>query len=152
MTFSIQQRVKRLSAKDQHRLFQMMQPPIDLRRFAHFTAQSLKFEELEKREKNPIRREYYHKLNILKQERAKMYCKRYYDKFYASIDLPKERQGCFKGGIGTPRPNKGEMVVTKEQAAKLAQVFDTRPTTDLEVISAADIKQLILQPSKPLQQ
>ena len=145
MTFSIQQRVKRLSAKDQHRLFQMMQPPIDLRRFAHFTAQSLKFEELEKREKNPIRREYYHKLNILKQERAKMYCKRYYDKFYASIDLPKERQGCFKGGIGTPRPNKGEMVVTKEQAAKLAQVFDTRPTTDLEEISANDIKQQILQ-------
>jgi hypothetical protein len=82
MTFSIQQRVKRLSAKDQHRLFQMMQPPIDLRRFAHFTAQSLKFEELEKREKNPIRREYYHKLNILKQERAMMYCKRYYNKHH----------------------------------------------------------------------
>ena len=86
MTFSIQQRVKRLSAKDQHRLFQMMQPPIDLRRFAHFTAQSLKFEELEKREKNPIRSEYYHKLNILKQERAMMYMRRYYNRHYASID------------------------------------------------------------------
>jgi hypothetical protein len=145
MTFSIQQRVKRLSAKDQHRLFQMMQPPIDLRRFAHFTAQSLKFEELEKREKNPIRREYYHRLNILKQERAMMYMRRYYNRHYASIDLPKERQGCFKGGIGTPRPNTGEMVVTKEQAAKLAQVFDTRPTTHIGVISAADIKQQILQ-------
>lgn len=82
MTFSIQQRVKRLSAKDQHRLFLMMQPPIDLRRFSHFTAQSLKFEELEKREKNPIRREYYHKLSRLKQERAMMYCKRFYNKHH----------------------------------------------------------------------
>ena len=109
MTFSIQQRVKRLSAKDQHRLFQMMQPPIDLRRFAHFTAQSLKFEELEKREKNPIRREYYHKLNILKQERAMMYCKRYHKRHY--------------GGIGTPTPNTGEMVINKEQAAKLSKLF-----------------------------
>ena len=145
MTFNIKCKAKRMSAKQQHRFLQMMQPDIDLRRFAHFTAQSLKFEELEKREKNPIRREYYHKLNILKQERAKMYCKRYYDKFYASIDLPKERQGCFKGGIGTPRPNKGEMVVTKEQAAKLAQVFDTRPTTHIGEISANDIKQQILQ-------
>ena len=152
MTFSIQQRVKRLSAKDQHRLFQMMQPPIDLRRFAHFTAQSLKFEELEKREKNPILREYYHKLNILKHERALMYGKRYHDKFYASIDRTKMRMGCVKGGIGTPTPNTGEMVINKEQAAKLAQVFDTRPTTHIGVISAADIKQQILQPSKPLQQ
>ena len=139
MTFSIQQRVKRLSAKDQHRLFQMMQPDIDLRRFAHFTAQSLKFKELEKREKNPIRREYYHKLNILKQERAKMYFHRHLDKHH-------------RGGIGTPSPNTGEMVINKEQAAKLAQVFDARPTTHLGVISAADIKQQILQPSKPLQQ
>ena len=139
MTFSIQQRVKRLSAKDQHRLFQMMQPPIDLRRFAHFTAQSLKFEELEKREKNPIRREYYHKLNILKQERANIYFHRHLDKHH-------------RGGIGTPTPNTGEMVINKEQAAKLAQVFDTRPTTHIGVISAADIKQQILQPSKPLQQ
>ena len=139
MTFSIQQRVKRLSAKDQHRLFQMMQPPIDLRRFAHFTAQSLKFEELEKREKNPIRREYYHKLNILKHERANIYFHRHLDKHH-------------RGGIGTPTPNTGEMVINKEQAAKLAQVFDARPTTHLGVISAADIKQQILQPSKPLQQ
>lgn len=152
MTFSIQQRVKRLSTKDQHRLFQMMQPPIDLRRFAHFTAQSLKFEELEKREKNPIRREYYHRLNILKHERAKMYCKRYYDKFYASIDRTKVRQGCVQGGIGTPTPNTGEMVITKEQAAKLTKVFDARPTTHIGVISAADIKQQILQHSNPLQQ
>ena len=152
MTFSIQQRVKRLSAKDQHRLFQMMQPPIDLRRFAHFTAQSLKFEELEKREKNPIRREYYHKLNILKQERAMMYMRRYYNRHYASIDRTKMRMGCVQGGIGTPTPNKGEMVINKEQAAKLAQVFDTRPTTHIGVISAADIKQQIQQPSKPLQQ
>lgn len=110
MTFSIQQRVKRLSAKDQHRLFQMMQPPIDLRRFAHFTAQSLKFEELEKREKNPIRREYYHKLNILKQERARMYMERHLDKHH-------------RGGIGTPTPNTGEMVINKEQAAKLSKMF-----------------------------
>ena len=117
----------------------MMQPDIDLRRFAHFTAQSLKFKELEKREKNPIRREYYHKLNILKQERAKMYFHRHLDKHH-------------RGGIGTPSPNTGEMVINKEQAAKLAQVFDARPTTHLGVISAADIKQQILQPSKPLQQ
>ena len=110
MTFSIQQRVKRLSAKDQHRLFQMMQPPIDLRRFAHFTAQSLKFEELEKREKNPIRREYYHKLNILKQERAMMYMERHLDKYH-------------RGGIGTLTPNTGEMVINKEQAAKLNKIF-----------------------------
>ena len=149
MTFSIQQRVKRLSAKDQHRLFQMMQPPIDLRRFAHFAAQSLKFEELEKREKNPIRREYYHKLNILKHERALMYGKRFHDKHYASIDRTKMRMGCVKGGIGTPRPNKGEMVVTKEQAAKLTQAISTPPTTHIGVISANDIKQVIL---KPLQQ
>lgn len=138
MTFNILQEVKRLPAKQQHRIFQMAQPDIDLRRFAHFTAQSLKFEELEKREKNPIRREYYHKLNRLKQERAMMYCKRFHNKR--------------NGGIGTPRPNTGEKVITKEKATKLIQVFDTRPTTDLEVISAADIKQQILQPSKPLQQ
>ena len=138
MTFNIKCKAKRMSAKQQHRFLQMMQPDIDLRRFAHFTAQSLKFEELEKREKNPIRREYYHKLNRLKQERAMMYMRRYYNRHH--------------GGIGTPTPNTGEMVINKEQAAKLAQVFDTRPTTDLEVISAADIKQLILQPSKPLQQ
>ena len=130
----------------------MMQPPIDLRRFAHFTAQSLKFEELEKKEKEPIRREYYHKLSRLKQERAMMYMRRYYNKHYASIDRTKVRQGCFKGGIGTPSPNTGEMVITKDQAAKLTKVFDARPTTHLGVISAADIKQQILQPSKPLQQ
>lgn len=123
MTFNIKCKVKRMSAKQQHRFFQMMQPPIDLRRFAHFTAQSLKFEELEKREKNPIRREYYHKLNILKQERAKMYCKRYYDKLYASIDRTKMRMGCVKGGIGTPTPNNGEMVINKEQAVKLSKLF-----------------------------
>ena len=98
-----------MTAKEQHRLFQMNQPDIDLRRFAHFTAQSLKFEELEKREKNPIRREYYHKLNILKQERAMMYMRRYYNRHH--------------GGIGTPTPNTGEMVVTKEQAAKLSKLF-----------------------------
>ena len=138
MIYNIKCKAKRMTAKQQHRLFQMMQPDIDLRRFAHFTAQSLKFEELEKREKNPIRREYYHKLNILKQERAMMYCKRYHKRHY--------------GGIGTPTPNTGEMVINKEQAAKLAQVFDARPTTHLGVISAADIKQQILQPSKPLQQ
>lgn len=109
MTFSIQQRVKRLSAKDQHRFFQFMQPDIDLRRFAHYTAQSLKFEELEKREKNPIRREYYHKLNRLKQERAYFYCKRYCNRHH--------------GGIGTPRPNTGEIVINKEQAVKLSKMF-----------------------------
>lgn len=152
MTFNIKCKARRMSAKQQHRFFQMFQPDIDLRRFAHFTAQSLKFEELEKREKNPIRREYYHKLNILKQERAMMYMRRYYNRYYASIDCTKMRMGCVKGGIGTPRPNKGEMVINKEQAAKLAQVFDTRPTTHIGVISAADIKQQILQPSKPLQQ
>lgn len=117
MTFNIHQVVKRLPAKQQHRIFQMAQPDIDLRRFAHFTAQSLKFEELEKREKNPIRREYYHKLSRLKQERAMMYCKRYHNKHL--------------GGIGTPRPNTGEMVITKEQAADLTRVFSTRPTTDI---------------------
>ena len=152
MTFNIHQIVKRLPAKQQHRIFQMAQPDIDLRRFAHFTDQSLKFEELEKREKNPIRREYYHKLNILKQERAMMYMRRYYNRHYASIDRTKMRMGCVQGGIGTPTPNTGEMVINKEQASKLAQVFDARPTTDLRVISAADIKQQILQPSKPLQQ
>lgn len=109
MTFNIKCKAKRMSAKQQHRLFQMMQPDIDLRRFAHFTAQSIKFEELEKREKNPIRREYYHKLNILKQERAMMYMRRYYNRHY--------------GGIGTPTPNTGEMVINKEQAAKLNKIF-----------------------------
>lgn len=139
MTFNIKCKAKRMTAKDQHRLFQMFQPDIDLRRFAHFTAQSLKFEELEKREKNPIRREYYHKLSRLKQERAMMYFRRHLDKHH-------------RGGIGTPSVNTGEMVITKEQAAKLIQTFDARPTTNLEVISAADIKQQILQPSNPLQQ
>jgi hypothetical protein len=109
MTFNIKCKAKRMTAKQQHRFFQMFQPDIDLRRFAHFTAQSLKFEELEKKEKEPIRREYYHKLNILKQERAMMYCKRYYNKHH--------------GGIGTPRPNTGEIVVTKEQAVKLNKMF-----------------------------
>ena len=109
MTFNIKCKAKRMTAKQQHRFFQMMQPDIDLRRFAHFTAQSLKFEELENREKNPIRREYYHKLNILKQERAMMYCKRYYNKTH--------------GGIGTPSVNTGEMVLTREQVAKLSKMF-----------------------------
>lgn len=109
MTFNIKCKAKRMTAKQQHRLFQMFQPDIDLRRFAHFTAQSLKFEELEKREKNPIRRKYYHKLNILKQERAMMYCKRYYNKTH--------------GGIGIPSHNTGESVVTKEQAAKLIKLL-----------------------------
>ena len=110
MTFNIKCKAKRMSAKQQHRFFQMMQPDIDLRRFAHFTAQSLKFEELEKREKNPIRREYYHKLNILKHERALMYGKRYNDKYH-------------RGGIGTPTPNTGEIVINKEQAVKLSKMF-----------------------------
>lgn len=110
MTFSIKCKAKRMSAKQQHRFFQMFQPDIDLRRFAHFTAQSLKFEELEKREKNPIRREYYHKLNILKQERAWMYMERHLDKYH-------------RGGIGTPTPSEGEMVINKEQAAKLSKMF-----------------------------
>mgnify|MGYP007119875178 FL=1 len=152
MTFYIKCKAKRMTAKQQHRIFQMAQPHIDLRRFVHFTAQSLKFEELEKKEKEPIRREYYHKLSRLKQERAMMYMRRYYNRHYASIDRTKMRMGCVQGGIGTPSPNTGEMVITKEQAAKLAQVFDTRPTTDLEVISNADIKQQILQHSKHLQQ
>ena len=110
MTFNIKCKAKRMSAKQQHRFFQMMQPDIDLRRFAHFTAQSLKFEELEKREKNPIRREYYHKLNILKQERARMYMERHLDKYH-------------RGGIGTPTPNTGEIVINKEQAVKLSKMF-----------------------------
>lgn len=110
-TFNIQQKVKRFSAKQQHRIYQMFQPPIDLRRYVHFTAQSLKFEELEKKEKNPIRREYYHKLNILKQERARMYSNRYCNKH--------------RGGIGTPIPNIGEVVVTKQQATQVINVFNT---------------------------
>ena len=110
MTFNIKCKAKRMTAKQQHRFFQMMQPDIDLRRFAHFTAQSLKFEELEKKEKEPIRREYYHKLSRLKQERAMMYFRRHLDKHH-------------RGGIGTPTPNTGESVVTKEQAAKLNKMF-----------------------------
>lgn len=110
MTFNIKCKAKRMTAKQQHRFFQFMQPDIDLRRFAHFTAQSLKFEELEKREKNPIRREYYHKLSRLKQERAMMYFRRHLDKFH-------------DGGIGTPSPNTGEMVLTREQVAKLSKTF-----------------------------
>lgn len=108
-TFNIMQKVKYFSAKQQHRIYQMTQPHIDLRRYVHFTAQSLKFEELEKKEKNPIRREYYHKLNILKQERAMMYCKRYNNRHHL--------------GIGTPRPNTGESVVTKEQADKFTKLI-----------------------------
>ena len=80
MTFNIKCKAKRMTAKQQHRLFQFFQPDIDLRRFAHFTAQSLKFEELEKKEKEPIRREYYHKLNRLKQEKAYLCCRRYVHK------------------------------------------------------------------------
>ena len=38
MTFNIKCKAKRMSAKQQHRFFQMMQPDIDLRRFAHYTA------------------------------------------------------------------------------------------------------------------
>ena len=109
MIFNIKCKAKRMTAKQQHRFLQMMQPDIDLRRFVHFTAQSLKFEELEKREKNPIRREYYHKLSRLKQERAMMYCKQHYNKHHV--------------GIGTLRPNTGEMVVTNEQAAKLTKLL-----------------------------
>ena len=127
MTFNIKCKAKRMSAKQQHRFLQMMQPDIDLRRFAHFTAQSLKFEELEKKEKEPIRREYYHKLNRLKQERAMMYGMRYYNKRYGRF------------------VNTGEKVITKEKATKLIQVFDTRPTTHIGEISANDIKQQILQ-------
>lgn len=97
MVFNIHQVVKRLPAKQQHRIFQMAQPHIDLRRFAHFTAQSIKFEELEKKEKEPIRREYYHKLSRLKQERAMMYYKRYANKHL--------------GGIGVPTPNTGRKVL-----------------------------------------
>lgn len=108
-TFNIQHKVKRFSAKQQHRIQQMFQPDIDLRRYVRFTSQSLKFEELEKREKNPIRREYYYKLNILKQERARMYRKRYCKKRH--------------GGIGTPIPNIGEMMVTKQQATQINKVF-----------------------------
>jgi hypothetical protein len=109
MTFNIKCKAKRMTAKQQHRFLQMLQPDIDFRRFAHFTAQSLKFEELEKKEKEPIRREYYHKLNRLKQERAMMYGKRYNNRHH--------------GGIGTPSPNTGEIVVTKEQAVKLNKMF-----------------------------
>lgn len=87
-----------------------------MRRFARFSAQSIKFEELEKREKDPICRKYYRKLSRLKQERAMMYYKRYANKHL--------------GGIGTPSPNTGEMVITKEQAAELTRIC-TRPTTDI---------------------
>lgn len=80
-----------------------------MRRFARFSAQSIKFEKLEKREKDPICRKYYRKLSRLKQERAMMYYKRYTNKHL--------------GGIGTPSPNTGEMVVTKEQATKLTRCF-----------------------------
>lgn len=100
---------KRITDKQAHRLFQMLQPHIDLRRFARFSAQSIKFEKLEKREKDPICRKYYRKLSRLKQERAMMYYKRYTNKHL--------------GGIGTPSPNTGEMVVTKEQATKLTRCF-----------------------------
>ena len=110
MIYNIKCKAKRMTAKQQHRFFQMFQPDIDLRRFAHFTAQSLKFEELEKKEKEPIRREYYHRLNILKQERARMYMERHLDKHH-------------RGGIGTPSVNTGEMVITKEQAVKLNKMF-----------------------------
>ena len=109
MIYNIKCKAKRMTAKQQHRFFQMMQPPIDLRRFAHFTAQSIKFEELEKKEKEPIRREYYHKLSRLKQERAMMYMRRYYNRTH--------------GGIGTPCPNASEMVVLKEQAVKVNKIF-----------------------------
>ena len=68
---------KRLTDKERRRWDQIMQPDIDLRRYVRFTTQSLKFEQLEIKEKNPIRREYYHKLSRLKQEKAYLCCKRY---------------------------------------------------------------------------
>ena len=71
---------KRLTDKERRRWDQIMQPDIDLRRYVRLTTQSLKFEELEKREKNPIRREYYHKLSRLKQEKAYLCCRRYVHK------------------------------------------------------------------------
>ena len=110
MTFNIKCKAKRMTAKQQHRLLQLMQPDIDLRRYVRFTTQSLKFEELEKKEKEPIRREYYHKLSRLKQERAMMYFRRHLDKHH-------------RGGIGTPSVNTGEMVLTREQVAKLSKMF-----------------------------
>lgn len=76
-TYSFSYKTK-MTDKEKHRLSQFLQPALNWRRFARFIQQSIKFEELEKREKNPIRREYYHKLNILKQERAMFYYGRYW--------------------------------------------------------------------------
>ncbi len=85
---------KRITDKQAHRLFQMLQPHIDLRRFARFSAQSIKFEKLEKREKDPICRKYYRKLSRLKQERAMMYYKRYTNKHLGGIGVPTPNTGC----------------------------------------------------------
>lgn len=148
MEFDIQY-AKRITDKEAHRLDQFMQPPLEGRRYLRNLEQAIRFAILKKKEKEPIRREYYHKLERLKYTRAIMYFNQASKRIDAEI---MERLCCVKGGIGTPSLNTGEMVVTKEQAAKLAQVFDTRPTTHIGEISAADIKQQILQPIKPLQQ
>jgi hypothetical protein len=68
----------KMTEKEKHRLSQFLQPALYFRRFARFFQQAMKFEELEKREKNPIRRKYYHKLRILKEERAMFYYGRYF--------------------------------------------------------------------------
>lgn len=144
MEFDIQY-AKRITDKEAHRLDQFMQPPLDARRYLRNLEQAIKFAILKKKEKEPIRREYYHKLERLKYTRAIMYFNQASKRIDAEI---MERLDRFKGGIGTPRPNKGEMVITKEKAAELAQVFSAQPTTHIThigEISADNIKQQIQQ-------
>jgi hypothetical protein len=76
-TYSFDLKMK-MTDKEKHRLSQFLQPALDLRRFARFVQQSMKFEELEKKEKYPLRKTYYEKLKILKHNRAMFYFRRYW--------------------------------------------------------------------------
>lgn len=137
MEFDIQY-AKRITDKEARRLDQFMQPPLEGRRYLRNLEQAIRFAILKKKEKEPIRREYYHKLERLKYTRAIMYFNQASKRIDAEI---MERLCCVKGGIGTPRRNTGEVVLTKEEATKLVQAFDTRPATHIGVLSADDMKQ-----------
>lgn len=68
----------KMNEKEKHRQLLFLQLPLDLRRFARFIQQSFKFEELEKKEKYPLKKAYYEKLRILKHNRAMFYFRRHW--------------------------------------------------------------------------
>jgi len=76
-TYSFDLKMK-MTDKEKYRQLQLLQLSIDLRRFARFIQQSFKFEELEKKEKYPLKKAYYEKLRILKRNRAMFYFRRHW--------------------------------------------------------------------------